>query len=115
MSAETTGQASGGGTTEYINHHLHHLQWNFGDGKFWTVNLDTIFFTVVLSALVLFFFIRAARQPELTPMLQTKMFIVAGLLDAVPRAPRPISRPAAMTVNFNTSAMRAAFSMVYSG
>ena len=26
----------------------------------------------------------ASRQPELTPMLQTKMFIVAGLLDAVP-------------------------------
>ena len=26
----------------------------------------------------------AARQPEMTPMLQTKMFIVAGLLDAVP-------------------------------
>ena len=26
----------------------------------------------------------SARQPELTPMLQTKMFIVAGLLDALP-------------------------------
>ena len=26
----------------------------------------------------------AARQPELTPMLQTKLFIVAGLLDAIP-------------------------------
>jgi F-type H+-transporting ATPase subunit c len=26
----------------------------------------------------------AARQPELTPALQVKMFIVAGLLDAVP-------------------------------
>jgi F-type H+-transporting ATPase subunit c len=26
----------------------------------------------------------SSRQPELTPMLQTKMFIVAGLLDAVP-------------------------------
>ena len=26
----------------------------------------------------------SARQPELTPMLQTKMFIVAGLLVAVP-------------------------------
>lgn len=25
----------------------------------------------------------AARQPEVTPMLQIKMFIVAGLLDAV--------------------------------
>ena len=26
----------------------------------------------------------AARQPEMVPMLQVKMFIVAGLLDAVP-------------------------------
>ncbi len=26
----------------------------------------------------------AARQPELTPMLQTKLFIVAALLDAIP-------------------------------
>ncbi|MCW7555402.1 MULTISPECIES: F0F1 ATP synthase subunit C [Endozoicomonas] len=25
-----------------------------------------------------------ARQPEIAPMLQTKMFILAGLLDAVP-------------------------------
>ncbi len=25
----------------------------------------------------------AARQPELAPMLQTKMFLVAGLIDAV--------------------------------
>ena len=27
----------------------------------------------------------AARQPEMAPMLQVKMFIIAGLLDAVPR------------------------------
>jgi len=26
----------------------------------------------------------AARQPELAPMLQVKMFIVVGLLDAIP-------------------------------
>lgn len=25
----------------------------------------------------------AARQPELTPMLQTKLFIIAGLLDVI--------------------------------
>ncbi len=25
-----------------------------------------------------------ARQPEMTPMLQTKMFLLAGLIDAVP-------------------------------
>ncbi len=26
----------------------------------------------------------SARQPEMAPMLQTKMFLIAGLLDAVP-------------------------------
>lgn len=26
----------------------------------------------------------SARQPELAPALQTKMFVVAGLLDAIP-------------------------------
>ncbi len=26
----------------------------------------------------------AARQPQMAPMLQVKMFIIAGLLDAVP-------------------------------
>ncbi|CAA0081539.1 ATP synthase subunit c [BD1-7 clade bacterium] len=26
----------------------------------------------------------SARQPEMAPMLQTKMFLVAGLLDAIP-------------------------------
>jgi len=26
----------------------------------------------------------AARQPEMAPMLQVKMFIISGLLDAVP-------------------------------
>ena len=29
------------------------------------------------------FLVGSARQPVLTPMLQTKLFIVAGLLDAV--------------------------------
>ncbi len=30
------------------------------------------------------FLASVARQPELGPMLQTRMFIIAGLLDAVP-------------------------------
>src|SRR5690606_35038439 len=61
---ETTVQqeSSGGGTTEYINHHLQHMQWNFGDGAFWTINLDTVFYSLLLSALFLFVFIRAARR-----------------------------------------------------
>jgi F-type H+-transporting ATPase subunit c len=38
--------------------------------------------TVIAAGLVIG--LGGARQPELTNMLQTKMFIVAGLLDAVP-------------------------------
>ncbi len=30
------------------------------------------------------FFESVARQPEIAPVLQTNMFIIAGLLDAVP-------------------------------
>ena len=59
MSAET---ASGGGATEYIQHHLHHLQWQVGEGKFMTINIDSVLFTLLLSSLFLFFFIRTARK-----------------------------------------------------
>ena len=48
MNVETP---SDGGSTEYIQHHLHFLQWQFGDSAFWTIHLDTVFFTVLLSAL----------------------------------------------------------------
>ena len=42
---------------------------------------DLLSMTVIAAALLIGF---GALEPELTPMLQTKMFIVAGLLDAVP-------------------------------
>lgn len=46
-------------STEYIQHHLVHLQYNLmtnslGNGGFWTLNLDTIFISLFLG---LFFFI----------------------------------------------------------
>ncbi len=59
MSAET---ASSGSQTEYIQHHLQFLQWQVGDGKFWTINLDSVFFMLLLSSLFLFFFLRIARK-----------------------------------------------------
>ncbi len=59
MSVDT---ASGGSSTEYIQHHLQFLQWNFREGAFWTINLDSVFFMLALSALFVFFFIRAARK-----------------------------------------------------
>ncbi len=58
MSAES----GSGGQTEYIQHHLKHLQVSVGDGAFWTINVDSVVYMLVLSALFLFFFLRTARK-----------------------------------------------------
>lgn len=41
----------------YITHHLHHLQAGSG---FWTFNIDSLFFSIVLGAVFLFVFYRIA-------------------------------------------------------
>ncbi len=40
-------------STEYIRHHLTHLQWKVGETSFWTLNLDTIGVSLILG--ILFF------------------------------------------------------------
>src|SRR5438876_552132 len=52
---------------EYIQHHLKHLGFNLktfslGDGGFWTLNLDTLFFSFGLGAIALFFFYKASKH-----------------------------------------------------
>ena len=55
-------------STNYIKHHLTYLSFDlktmqFGkDGGFWTLNLDTIFFSVVLGVFALGFLYIAARR-----------------------------------------------------
>lgn len=96
MIAETTiaeaaaaGNASApeAGATAYIQHHLHHLQLRLGEGEFWTLNLDTLFFTAVLSLLFLFFFIRAARKatPGVPGKFQAIVEMVVGFVDGLVR------------------------------
>ena len=53
---------SQGGQTAYIEHHLHHLQVSVGDGKFWVLNIDSVFFLLLLSAIFLFVFLRVSRR-----------------------------------------------------
>lgn len=43
----------------YITHHLHHLQAGSG---FWTFNIDSLFFSIVLGAVFLFVFYRIAMK-----------------------------------------------------
>jgi len=78
---------SGGGATGYITHHLHHLQWQIGEGKFMTINLDSVFFTLVLSALFLFFFLRTARKATagVPGKFQAFVEMVVGFVDSMVR------------------------------
>ncbi len=59
MASEEAGSAN---MTEYIQHHLHHLQWSLGDGAFMKINLDTLFFTAVTALVFLLLFRSVARR-----------------------------------------------------
>ncbi len=48
--------------TEYIKHHLEHLTVQVGDGPFWTIHIDSLFFKFLLAGVFLFFFIGASRR-----------------------------------------------------
>jgi F-type H+-transporting ATPase subunit a len=48
--------------TEYIQHHLHHLQWSIGDGVFMKINVDTLFFTLVCGLVFLGVFLGVTRK-----------------------------------------------------
>lgn len=54
--------------TDYIKHHLTYLTFDLktmqlgAQGGFWTVNLDTVFFSLVMGVLVLSFFFVASRK-----------------------------------------------------
>ncbi|MGH8061380.1 MAG: F0F1 ATP synthase subunit A [Pseudoxanthomonas sp.] len=84
MSAES---ASGGGSTEYIQHHLKHLQWHVGEGKFNVINIDSVIFTLVLSTLFLFFFLRTARKATagVPGKFQAAVEMVVGFVDGLVR------------------------------
>ncbi len=58
---EAGGEAVSGGLTagEYINHHLHN--WQVGSG-FWTLNLDTIGYSLLLGVLSCFVMWRVAKS-----------------------------------------------------
>jgi F-type H+-transporting ATPase subunit a len=82
-----TTEPATGGSTEYINHHLHHLQVSVGDGAFMTLNVDTLFFTLVLSLLFLFFFIASARKATagVPGKFQALVEIIVGFVDGLVR------------------------------
>ena len=88
MSAESTGtEAASGDSTAYIQHHLQHLQWQVGDSKFMTLNVDSLLFSLLACAVFLFFFLRTARKatPGVPGKFQTFVEMVVGFVDGLVR------------------------------
>jgi F-type H+-transporting ATPase subunit a len=48
--------------TDYIKHHLHYLEMPVGEGSFWVLHLDSIFFKLLCAAILLFLLLRVARR-----------------------------------------------------
>jgi F-type H+-transporting ATPase subunit a len=55
-------EESTGGQTEYIQHHLQHLQWHVGESKFMTINIDSVFFLLLMSVLFIGLFLYVSRR-----------------------------------------------------
>jgi F-type H+-transporting ATPase subunit a len=55
-------EEASGGVTEYIKHHLTHLSVDTGHGAFFSVHLDSILFTLLISAFFIFLLSQASRR-----------------------------------------------------
>src|ERR1700694_4257423 len=51
-----------GGVTGYIKHHLTHFTVDTGHGAFWSIHIDSIIFTLVISAVFILVLSIAARS-----------------------------------------------------
>ncbi|MBJ7222284.1 MULTISPECIES: F0F1 ATP synthase subunit A [unclassified Brenneria] len=66
---------------EYIGHHLTHLQVGTG---FWSINIDSMFFSVALGILFLVIFRRVAKNATsgVPGKLQTAVELIVGFVDS---------------------------------
>lgn len=69
--------------TDYIKHHLHHLQVNTDAGTFWSINIDSVLFKLALALLFVFVFLRVARRATsgVPGKLQCAIEMIVELVD----------------------------------
>lgn len=94
---------------EYIQHHMGHWKlnlqsWTFGDGGFWTLNLDTLVISILLGGLFLFFFRQAAKRVVETVPGKAQNFVemviegIDGMVKESFHGDRTFIAPLAMTI-----------------
>ena len=99
--------------TDYISHHLQNLQvcrvdgewvWNHCAGNFWTINVDSMFFSIVLGAAFIWLFGRVAKNATSgrPGKLQTAIEMIIGFVDTSVKdafhAHNPLIAPLALTI-----------------
>ena len=95
---------SGGGLTEYIQHHLHFLQWHIGDSKFMTVNVDSVFFMLLICGLFTGLFLYVARRAtsgvpgKLQCFIEMVVEVVDGLVKDTFHGKSKLVAPLAITI-----------------
>jgi len=98
--------SAGGGSVEYIQHHLTNfcVGPDCGHGGFWALNVDTLFFSILLGALIIFVSWRLRRNLEAGKPAGFQNFVesilefVSGQVrDAFPY-PNPLIAPLALTI-----------------
>ncbi len=109
MAGEGHAQTAG----EYINHHLQNLQvcrvdgqwvWNDCAGNFWALNVDSMFFSVVLGAVFIWIFRGVAKRATAgkPDKLQTAIEMIVGFVDDSVRdafhAKNPLIAPLSLTI-----------------
>jgi F-type H+-transporting ATPase subunit a len=72
-----------GGVTGYIKHHLTHLTVDTGRGVFWTVHIDSIIFTLLISLVFIFVLSLVARRASsgVPGKLQTAVELLVEFVD----------------------------------
>ena len=72
-----------GGVTGYIKHHLTHLTVDTGHGAFWAIHIDSIFFTLAISALFIAVLSMVARRATsgVPGKLQTAVELLLEFVD----------------------------------
>jgi F-type H+-transporting ATPase subunit a len=109
--------ASDGGHAQtgsgYIQHHLQNLQvckvddawvWNECAGNFWTINVDSMFFTVLLGSVFCFIFRRIAvnisigKPGKMQAMVELVVEFVDGSVNDTFHGKSPLIAPLALTI-----------------
>jgi len=81
-----------GGVTGYIKHHLTHLTVDTGRGVFWTVHIDSIIFTLLISLVFIFVLSMVARRVTngVPGKLQTAVELLVEFVDEKKNSKRKI-------------------------